>query len=98
MPVRRALREASQHLSDWRRLQGLTIDQVADRAGVSIATLNRIEGGRGASFESILRVARALGVLDRVSAAFDPSETDVGRMRAIESLPIRIRRSRDEQR
>ena len=97
VPIRRALRDAGQHLSDWRRLQGLTVEQVADRAGVGVATLYRIESGNGASFENILRVARALGVLDRVISALDPSETDIGRMRALESLPKRIRPSRDGQ-
>jgi transcriptional regulator with XRE-family HTH domain len=91
LPVRRALRATGSNLSGWRRLQALSAQQVADRAGIGVATLHRIERGDGASFENILRVARALGVLDRVIAAFDPSETAVGRMRALESLPKRIR-------
>jgi hypothetical protein len=37
-------------------------------------------------------VARALGVLDRVVGAFDPYETDLGRARADEVLPKRVRR------
>lgn len=87
--VRRGLREIGRHLADWRLLQDITAEQVADRAGVGVATVHRIEGGASASLESVLRVARALGVLDRVILAFDPAETDVGRARALDALPRR---------
>jgi transcriptional regulator with XRE-family HTH domain len=87
--IRRALRDVGQHLSDWRRLQNLTAEQVADRAGISLVTVRRIEDGIGASLENILRVARALGVVDQVVSAFDPLATDVGRARALDTLPRR---------
>jgi hypothetical protein len=51
----------------------------------------RLEGGQGASLESVLRVARALGVLDSAVAALDPYATDVGRLRSEEALPERVR-------
>ncbi len=87
--VRRAIRDVGTHLSDWRRLQDLTAEQVADRAGIAPGTLHRIEAGKGASLENILRVARALGIADPVVAAFDPAGTDIGRARALEALPRR---------
>ncbi len=90
--VRRGQQHIGEHLGVWRRLQRLTASEVADRADVSVSTLARIESGQGASLENLLRVARALGVLDRVVGAFDPYETDVGRMRADEALPTRVRR------
>jgi transcriptional regulator with XRE-family HTH domain len=96
IPVRRALGLIGRHLADWRRLQRLTAEVVADRAGISVATLQRIEAGSGASLENILRVARSLGVLDVVVQSFDPSETDVGRARAFERLPQRVRPRRGE--
>lgn len=92
--VGRAVREIGRHLADWRRLQGLTAAQVADRAGISTATMQRIESGSGASLENILRVSRALGVLSQVVAAFDPMTTDLGRARALEQLPRRVSRRR----
>lgn len=88
--VRRAIREIGRHLADWRRLHGLSASQVADRAGTSIGTVYRIESGDGASLENILRVARALGVIEQVVAAVDPTTTDIGRARALESLPRRV--------
>lgn len=87
--IRRALRDIGQHLTDWRRLQNLTAAQVADRAGISLVTVRRIEDGEGASLENVLRVARALGVVDQVILAFDPTTTDVGRARALDLLPQR---------
>jgi transcriptional regulator with XRE-family HTH domain len=73
-------------------LRGLTQAQLADRASVSRSTLARLEGGDGGvSVENLLRVLRALGVLDSLPKALDPYETDVGRLRADEQLPRRVR-------
>lgn len=87
--VNRALGAIGRHLADWRLLQNLTAEQVADRAGISPATLHRVESGSGASLENILRIARALGVLDGVVGSFDPAETDLGRARMLDALPRR---------
>jgi hypothetical protein len=51
----------------------------------------RLENGDGASLENVLRVARALGVLDSLVTALDPYATDVGRLRSQEALPERVR-------
>ncbi|WP_374928187.1 helix-turn-helix domain-containing protein [Kytococcus sedentarius] len=94
-PVTRALTSVGDHLRGWRRLHGLTLEVVADRAGVSTSTLRRIEAGDGASLEHVLRVARALGVMDSWVAAVDPLASDVGRLRAEELLDApRARRRR----
>ncbi|MCH8612786.1 helix-turn-helix domain-containing protein [Arsenicicoccus dermatophilus] len=91
-PVLRALDRLGGSLRGWRTLQGLTIEQVAERAGVSTSTVKRIESGQGAALEATLRVARALGVLDDLVASVDPLGSDVGRLRAEELLPTRGRR------
>ncbi len=90
--VTRALRVLGTHVSDWRKLQRLTAAQVAERAGISRDTLRAIEAGKGtASTENLLRVLRVLGILDSVITATDPYQTDVGRLRADEILPKRVR-------
>jgi len=90
--VARALSTTGDHFSSWRKLRGLTETQIADRAGVSRGTVRRLEGGGGGvSLENVLRIARALGVLDQLTRALDPYETDVGRLRAEETLPRRVR-------
>jgi transcriptional regulator with XRE-family HTH domain len=91
--VARAQRRLGDHVVTWRKLQGLTAAQLAERAGISRDTLRSIEHGQGtASSENVLRVLRILGVLDGVVAAADPYRTDVGRLRMDETLPKRVRR------
>src|ERR1700738_2078579 len=89
--VASGLRRIGEELATWRRLRRLTAAQVADRAGVSRHTVMRLEGGQGASLESVLRGARPLGVLDSPVAALDPYAPDVGRLRSEEALPERVR-------
>jgi transcriptional regulator with XRE-family HTH domain len=91
-PIRRALAHVTDDVTRWRKLRGLTQAQLADRAGVSRDTLARLEGGEGGiSLENLLRILRALGILDSLPKALDPYETDLGRLRADEQLPRRVR-------
>ena len=90
--VSRSLRRMGEDLSTWRKLRQLTVEEVADRAGVGRSTVLRLESGQGSSLENVLRIARALGIMDSLAAALDPYATDVGRLRADETLPERVRR------
>lgn len=95
VPVRTriAAEQIGEHLLAWRKLQGLTAEQVAERAGISRGTLRRLESGDvGVGMEAFLNVARVLGPLDRILTAVDPYETPLGRARADEALPKRVRR------
>lgn len=92
LPVKRGLTGMGEHLATWRRLRRLTVAEVADRAGVGVSTVSRLENGDGASLSNTLAIARALGVLDLLTGALDPYETDLGRARADEALPLRVRR------
>lgn len=91
--VRRANRRLAEDLTTWRKLRGLTQAQLADRAGISRAALSRLEraGESGVSLETVLRVLRALGILDSLTSALDPFESDIGRLRSGEELPRRVR-------
>lgn len=91
--VVRAAEELGEHLRTWRKLQRLTIEQVAERAGVTRNTVSRLEhGDPSVGIDVVLNVARALGVLDQLVRSIDPYETDLGRARADEILPKRVRR------
>ncbi|MDR1791503.1 MAG: helix-turn-helix domain-containing protein [Propionibacteriaceae bacterium] len=91
-PVVAAAGSIGEQLATWRKLLALTAAQVADRAGIARGTLAKIEhGDAGVSFAAVLSVSWALGVLDRVVAATDPYETDLGRARADQVLPKRVR-------
>lgn len=95
VPVTRALRELGEDLATWRKLQRLTAQQVASRADISRSTLRRVEhGDGGVSAENLLRVARALGLLQQLANACDPYQSDVGRLRMDEVLPQRVRQPR----
>lgn len=81
--VREAAEEIGADFAAWRKILGLTAEQVAERADISRGTLRRLEHGDPAvGFHVVLRVARALGVLDSLADALDPLSTDLGRARA----------------
>ncbi len=91
LPVRRAQRTLGQQLKNQRKLMGLTAQMVAQRAGTSLITLRKIEQGQPVRSDILLTVIKVLGMLDRVLDATDPYQTDVGRLRANEQLPQRVR-------
>ena len=67
--------------------------ELADRAGVSRETISRLENGDpSVSFATVLNVCNVLGILDRVENAVDPYETDLGRARADQLRPQRVRK------
>jgi transcriptional regulator with XRE-family HTH domain len=82
----------AEDIAAWRKLRGLTQAQLADRAGIARATLARFEQGDGGiRLDSLLRVLRALGILESLTRALDPYESNIGRLRSDEQLPRRVR-------
>jgi len=85
-------RELGAHVSTWRKLQGLTMAQVAERAGITRDTVSRVERGEvTVGLDTFLGVLRALGQLDSVVDSLDPYDTEFGRARADQILPKRVR-------
>lgn len=88
---------------DVRRLrhrQRFTQAELAERANVSLSALKYLEGGRGSSLSTMVRVARALGRSDWL-AGFAPAEPQISpmamlheRRRAAEGGPRRVRHAR----
>src|ERR1035438_4001375 len=92
VPVRRAQRSLAESITTWRKLRGLTQAQLAERADVSRGVVRRIEAGDGGvGVENLLRVLRALGIQQLLTDALDPLASDIGRMRAAQELPRRVR-------
>ena len=88
MKVAAAAREMGANLSAWRRMQGLSSEEVAQRAGVSRSTVSRLEGGDASvGLATVPRRVPLRGVLDSVVRATDPYETDFGRARRTWSCP-----------
>lgn len=88
----RELRAFGANIQRWRKIHGLTAQLLADRAAITRATLRSIEHGDGtARLENVFAVVRVLGLSDALIAATDPMSTDLGRLRADEQLPQRVR-------
>ena len=49
-------------IQDWRRYRGLTQEQLAERAGLSLSSVQRVESGVEIRFSALLLVAEALSV------------------------------------
>lgn len=91
--TRQAARDLGMHLRTWRKLEGLTAGQVAERAGVSRNTVGRLERGEPTvGLDVVLNVARALGQLDDLVGSVDPYASALGRARSAQVLPQRVRR------
>jgi len=92
LAVRRAQRNLADSLATWRKLRGLTQAQLAERADVSRGVVRRIEAADGGvGVENLLRILRALGIQDLLAEALDPLASDIGRLRANQQLPRRVR-------
>ncbi len=90
--MRRAQRDLAESVAAWRKLRGLTQVQLAERANVSRGVVRRLEAGDGGvSIENVLRILRALGIHDLLTRAIDPLASDIGRLRANQELPKRVR-------
>jgi transcriptional regulator with XRE-family HTH domain len=62
------LHEFGQRLARYRLNRNLTQQALAREAGVSLRTLNRIESGEPSQTANLIRVLRALGLLDNLEA------------------------------
>lgn len=90
--IRRSASEIGQDFVGWRKVLGLTAAQVADHADITRDTLRKLEhGDPSVSFHVVLRVARALGILDTLTTALDPLDSDLGRARAGQLERKRVR-------
>lgn len=95
MKSRLMSKRIGENLAAWRKLSNLTAQQLADQAAVSRGTISRLENGDASvSFGTFVNVCNALGIADLVTDATDPYETDLGRARADQQLPQRVRKAR----
>ena len=62
------LQEMGERLRTERLNRNLTVEEVAIKAGVSPATMYKVENGANHSLKTLLRILRALNLLNRVDA------------------------------
>jgi transcriptional regulator with XRE-family HTH domain len=92
IPVIRALRKLGQDINDARRRRRITIELMAERAGLSRATVGKIEKGDGStSIGGYASVLFVLGMEGRLGDLVDSAHDLVGRRLEDEKLPQRVR-------
>ena len=90
--VQDAFTETGENIKTWRILYELKASQVAQRAGISLGTLHKIEkGDPTVSVAAFMEVLRSLGLLDNFTECLNPLNSDLGRARVNENLPRRVR-------
>jgi transcriptional regulator with XRE-family HTH domain len=94
-PVEHALRKLGQDISSARRRRRITKALMAERAGIALNTLSKIEqGGSSASMAAYASVLFVLGLTETLRDLADPSRDLTGLMLEEEQLPQRIRYSK----
>jgi len=90
--IKNSFAEIGEFIRTWRIIYALKAAQVAERAGISLGTLHKIENGDpSVSTSAFLEVLRSLGLLETLVDSLDPLNHDLGRARVNEHLPRRIR-------
>ena len=62
------LKQLGKNLADHRINQNFTQARLADESGISKRTLERMESGESIQFISLIRVLRALGMIENLNA------------------------------
>ncbi|KAA9134091.1 helix-turn-helix transcriptional regulator [Marinihelvus fidelis] len=65
-PTENVLAELGHRLARARKAQGMTQPDLAQAAGIGVATLRRIEGGSDGQMGSWIKLLRTLGMIDAV--------------------------------
>ncbi len=92
IPAIKALHKMGQDINDARRRRRISILLMAQRAGVSRATIGKIEkGDPTTSIGGYASVLFVLGMIDRLSDLIDSVHDSIGRRLEDEKLPQRIR-------
>ena len=74
--------DLGRRLEQLRLSQNRNQTQIAEEAGVSRRTITRMENGEGVSLDTLIRVMRALGVVDRMQILLpDPAVRPIDRVR-----------------
>ncbi|HEY1889619.1 MAG TPA: helix-turn-helix domain-containing protein [Steroidobacteraceae bacterium] len=92
LPVVRAITKLGEDVSRARRRRRLSRASLAERSGVSEATLKRLEKGDGAvALQNLARTLYVLGELARLEQLLDTATDELGIQLADEQLPKRVR-------
>lgn len=91
----RAIAQLGEDMSRARRRRRLSRASLAERSGVSEATLKRLEKGDGSvALVNFARALHILGELDRLAKLLDSATDELGLVLMDEQLPKRVRQRR----
>ncbi len=93
LPAQRALAKLGTDINLARRRRAWSQQALAERAGVSLSTVKRLEAGDPRMQLHVLaRVLGLFGELDKLNLLLDTREDNIGLAMMDEQLPKRIRR------
>jgi transcriptional regulator with XRE-family HTH domain len=91
-PVTRAIAKLGRDISLARRRRRLSQASLADRSGIGVNTVRRLEKGEpSGSIEHLARILYVLGELERLEKLLDTGTDEVGLLMMDEDLPQRVR-------
>jgi transcriptional regulator with XRE-family HTH domain len=95
LPIVRAIAKLGEDVSRARRRRRLSRASLAERSGVSEATLKRLEKGDGSvALENFARALHVLGEIERLEKLLDSGTDELGLVLMDEQLPKRVRQRR----
>lgn len=98
LPVLKILKILGQNIHNARLRRRITMKLLAERAGINVLTLSKIEKGNGStSIGSYASVLFSLGMINQLKDIGDINNDLVGKMLDEEKLPKRIRMSKKEK-
>jgi len=95
-PDQVALEELGQRLARVRKQQGLSQTELAQEAGLGVATLRRIESGRSGQMESWLKIMKALRMTASVDALL-PEKFESPRAQVLSGKARRNKSAKEKQ-
>lgn len=66
-PIQNTLTALGAQIESYRLSRNLRQQDVAQEAGIGLSSITRLEAGKGATLDTLIRVLRALGCEDRLS-------------------------------
>ena len=91
-PDQAILSQLGKRLARVRKQQGVSQEQLAKEAGIGVATLRRIEGGKSGQMESWIKIMKALRMTSSIDALL-PEQFNSPRAQVLTSHKGRKKRS-----